>query len=265
MSALRRRIADRLPAVSRLLRQRDELAAEVERLRRQLDAERRPARDDLSYVFIVTYGRSGSTLLQGMLDATPGWLIRGENAGSVYHLYKHYRLITERPQSVRKKVPTDPTHPWFGLDGYPRRVALRELRALVLDTLLRPEPDTRVTGFKEIRWQSSDLQQYLEFLTELFPGARFVFNTRSHEEVVRSWQKKGGGWAGKDYDGQLAEVARIENLQLSAAEALGDAAYRVHFDDYVADPSVLKGLFAWLGEECDEARLRAVMETRHSY
>ena len=34
----------------------------------------------------------------------------------------------------------------------------------------------------------------------------------------------------------------------AAADALGDAAYRVHYDDYVANPEVLRGLFDWLGE-----------------
>jgi len=265
MTTLAGRIARRTPGVSRVLRQRDDLADRVRQLEGRVADLTRPARDDLSFVFIVTYGRSGSTLLQGLLDSTPGWLIRGENAGSVYPLFQHYKLITERPQSRRRPTPTSPTDPWFGLDGYPRQRAQRALRDLVLDTLLRPEPDTRVTGFKEIRWQSADLADYLRFLQELFPGARFIVNTRDHEKVVASWQKKGGGWAGKDHDGQLREVARIETLQREATEALGDAAYRVHFDDYVADVGVLRGLFEWLGEEYDDARLRAVMATQHSY
>ncbi|MEX0426274.1 sulfotransferase [Nocardioides sp. DS6] len=265
MRSVAGRIARRTPGVARVVQQRDELAARVERLERRVANLTRPAREDLSFVFIVTYGRSGSTLLQGLLDSIPGWLIRGENAGSVYPLFQHHKLITERPQSRPRPTPTTARDPWFGLDGYPRQQALRELRALVLDTLLRPEPDTRVTGFKEIRWQSPDLVDYLEFLRLLFPGARFVFNTRDHEKVVASWQKKGGGWADRDRDAQLVEVARIEKLQLAAADALGDAAYRVHFDDYVADVGALRGLFDWLGEEYDEPRLRAVMETQHSY
>lgn len=265
MRTLAGRIARRTPAVARVLRQRDELAARVQQLEGRVAELTRPARDDLGFVFIVTYGRSGSTLLQGLLDSTPGWLVRGENAGSVYHLFTHYRLITERPQSTPKPRPSDPTSPWFGLDGYPRDRAVREMRALVLDTILRPAPDTRVTGFKEIRWQSADLLDYLRFLQELFPGARFIHNTRDHAKVVASWQKKGGGWAGKDDAAQLVEVDRIETLQRAALAELGDAAYQVHFDDYVADVGRLRGLFDWLGEEYDEQRLRTVLEKQHSY
>jgi hypothetical protein len=37
-------------------------------------------------IFVVTYGRSGSTLLQGVLNGIPGFLIRGENKDIVGHL-----------------------------------------------------------------------------------------------------------------------------------------------------------------------------------
>ena len=45
----------------------------------------------------------------------------------------------------------------------------------------------------------------------------------------------------------------------------GDDVHRVHYDDYVADPGVLAGLFGWLGRDFDEARVREVMALRHSY
>ena len=49
-----------------------------------------------------------------------------------------------------------------------------------------------------------------------------------------------------------------------AAEGLGDAVHRAHYDDYVADPEVLRGLFDWLGEDYDEGKVRDVMSTPHS-
>ena len=51
---------------------------------------------------------------------------------------------------------------------------------------------------------------------------------------------------------------------LALAAQLGDAAYRVHYNDYVADPSSLAGLFEWLGEPFDEAAVRTVLNTAHS-
>ncbi len=91
----------------------------------------------------------------------------------------------------------------------------------------------------------------------MFPGARFVLNTRNLEDVAAS-----NFWTHKD--DPLGRVQRIEERMLSAAEGLGDAVHRVHYDDYVADPDVLRGLFEWLGEDYDQDRIEAVMATPHS-
>ena len=213
-------------------------------------------RDDLQYLFVMTYGRSGSTLVQGILNTIPGYLIRGENSAALNHLHAFHATIAEesaRGNLVnRRKV----THPFYGMPDVPLDRSLADLRRLVVDTLLRPEPDTRVTGFKEIRWHQPDLAAYVGFLREVFPGARFVVNTRHHPDVLQSkW------WAKKDNSEYLAG---IEERILAVAADLGDAAYRLHYDDYVADPTVLAGLFDWLGEEFDLARVRETLGTRHS-
>jgi hypothetical protein len=212
----------------------------------------------LGHLFIVTYGRSGSTLLQGVLNSIPGYLIRGENDGAVYHLHQFHAACTQKKRRLRKRfeLPLDTTNPHFGLDEFPAKVSLRMLRRLVTSTVLRPEEDTRVTGFKEIRWYQDDLPAYVDFLRELFPDARFLVNTRDHEAVLRS-----GWWPDKPQDGRLE---RMEAAILDLAASLGDAAYRVHFDDYTSDPTVLRGLFTWLGEDFDETQVRAVLGVRHS-
>ena len=213
----------------------------------------------LGYVFVVTYGRSGSTLLMGVLNSLPGYLVRGENGGAVHHLFRfHQTLATEKvradPPVLRQR-----THPFFGIADVPLPRSVEDSRRLLLDTVLRPRPDTRVTGFKEIRWAQPDLVEYVAWLREVCPGARFVVNTRAHADVLRSkW------WAEGDPDSRSATLAGIERRLLDLAADLGDAAYRVHYDDYVADPTVLRGLVEWLGETWDEPAVRAVMDRRHS-
>jgi hypothetical protein len=221
-----------------------------------IDGDGRADRDQLGYLFIMTYGRSGSTLVQGILNAIPGYLIRGENSAAVNHLHAFHKVLAEestRGNLVnRRKV----THPFYGMPDVPLEASVAGIRRLVLDTLLRPEPDTRVTGFKEIRWYQPDLAEYAAFLREVFPGARFVVNTRNRADVLKSkW------WAKKD---NAAYLAGIEERILEVAAGLGDAAYRVHYDEYVADPAALRGLFAWLGEEFDLERVRVTLGTRHS-
>jgi hypothetical protein len=278
--------------VRTLIAQRDDLAAERDELaldRRRLRAERDrlrgrleqteaerqrlakrvrklELRDDLGYLFVLTYGRSGSTLLQGILNSIPGYLVRGENRQMLRHLYEFHRTgAAERREQRRqqrknglKPGSSTPVRPFYGMDNFNPKKSQADARRLALDTVMRPGPSTRVTGFKEIRWDEDDVDRYISWLRKVFPGARFVVNTRDLSDVAQSkW------WAEMpDADEQLAAT---EKRLLAIAESLGEDAFHVHYDDYVADPRALEPFFAWLGEEFDEERIRAVMDERHSY
>ncbi|MEI2714205.1 MAG: sulfotransferase [Nocardioides sp.] len=212
--------------------------------------------DDLGYVFVVTYGRSGSTLVQGLLNSIPGYLVRGENNGALYHLFRYHQTLVDESQRGVPERRRKGTHPFFGISDFAVEQSVRDCRRLFVDTVLRPDADTRVTGFKEIRWYQPDLLDYVAWMQEVFPGARFVVNTRNHADVLKSkW------WAKKD---NTAYLRQIEDGILEAQVRLGEAAYRVHYDDYVADPSSLEGLFDWLGEPFDLARVQATLGQRHS-
>lgn len=230
------------------------LQGRVRRLREQAGAA-----DGLGYLFVMTYGRSGSTLVSGLLNAVPGYLVRGENGNALAHLFDYHRSLAHEKETRSGPALRQPTHPWFGIRDVPLDRSLVATRRLVTETLLRPAPDTRVTGFKEIRWSHPDLAAYVAWLREVFPGARFLVNTRAHEAVLASkW------WAKGDPEHKAAALADIERRILAVAADLGEAAYHVHYDDYVADPTVLRGLYAWLGEPWDEASVRATMAVRHS-
>ncbi len=238
----------------------EDLRAEVERLRGRVQQLRKRGGDaELDYLFVMTYGRSGSTLVSGLLNALPGYLIRGENRNALLHLFRyHQTLATEKAKGPAKAFRT-PTHPWFGIGDVPLDRSLAGIRRLVLETLLRPKSHTRVIGFKEIRWYHDDMEDYVVWLREVFPGARFLVNTRAHADVLASkW------WAEGDAEHNAAFLAETERRLLAVAADLGDAAYHLHYDDYVADPTVLRGLYEWLGEPWDEESVRATMAVRHS-
>ena len=281
--ALARRIALSVPPIRRLVEERDQLRKAKWRAEKRLAGANRQIADlkqhvaelgnpaagaaaagetsqSLGYLFIVTYGRSGSTLLQGLLDTIPGYLIRGENRGALYRLYQFHQALEAARDEFGRKEALSPRDSWYGIDKYSASSAIARMRALLLDTLLKPEPDTRVVGFKEIRWYYDDWEPYLAFVREVFPGARFVINTRDHEGVANSkW------WGRQPKEDVLRRIEGYEEQLDAMAAVLGDSAYRVHYDDYVADPKSLAGLFEWLGEPFDLTAITDTMAVKHSF
>ena len=211
------------------------------------------------YIFVITYGRSGSTLLQGLLNAIPGYCIRGENNNVV----NAYKLIHERLSLAHKKfsqIGRTPADPWYGIDGFKEDRHLDALRHLALAQILQPPEDTRCIGFKEIRYAPNmvgDLSAYLDFMRKLFPGAGFIFNSRNLDSVIAS-----GWWKNQANPREYLEA--FEANMRTAFEKHSAHSCWVHYDDYVADPSALQGLFDFLGEPFDLSLVMDTLATRHS-
>lgn len=207
------------------------------------------------YVFIVTYGRSGSTLLQSILGQTPGFHISGENYNALSGLHATYRSAKSTKEDQGQVVrPLD--HPWYGaFDVQPERYGA-QLAELFVKEILNPPAEARVVGFKGIRWfhEPDALGDMLEFVSTHFAPARFVFNTRDPEKVAgSSW------WADLDRSDVVARVQGWNELADTLVRQRPEEAYLVRHEEYVEDPSVLRGLFDFLGEPFDRARIEATL------
>jgi len=218
---------------------------------------RRVRYGSLRYVVVVTYGRTGSTLLQGVLMTDPQVMIRGEQGGTIAYLMRWYTELCGHQDRLRPdRNETSRRHPFYGIGAFPRDIALQRLRRLLLDTLLRPRHDTRVVGFKEIGWPE-ELTECLDFLRAVLPGVRFVVNTRNLDDVVQS-----GFW--RRQPDAAARVQALHQRIVSATEGRDDV-YFLSYDEWVADPGQLRGVFEWLGLRFDRERVDAVMRQPHSY
>ncbi|WOI58361.1 sulfotransferase [Palleronia sp. LCG004] len=210
------------------------------------------------FVFVMAYGRSGSTLIQALLNALPDTCIRGENGGALNGLHASWRRIahTAQLEGARGGPATAPDTPWFGAEATEPRGYARALGAAFTRHVLAPPPGTRRAGCKEIRFHEgpggwSDVLPFegpggfrdlLDFLTSAFPDARFVLNSRDREAVARS------GWWRQVPQPRMVEVlGRIDALFDQAAEAFPDRAIRLRYDDYAGHPDGFAPLFAHLG------------------
>ncbi|MEP1328083.1 sulfotransferase [Pseudophaeobacter sp.] len=216
-------------------------------------------------VFVVTYGRSGSTVLQNMLNALPGHILRGENAGLLAPLVRAWQDLRQfYPEQVARMqtagpLPSGPHQPWFGYEAIEVDQLGQELADVFLRQVLRPEADTRVIGFKEIRWhEDPDLfVPMLEFLQRYMPNARFIFNTRDHEEVRVS-----GWWRNMKRALVLEQLETAEALYADWQVAHPDSFLAMHYNDYAKDPEAWRPLFDFLELPFDPALTETILSRK---
>jgi len=210
-------------------------------------------------VFIITYGRSGSTLLQNMLNALPGYVLRGENANLLAPLVRSWQGLRRSEQAATMRArgtPSGPHQPWFGYEAIDADQLGQDLADVFLRQVLRPEADTRAVGFKEIRWHETPalFAPMLEFLQRYMPEAHFIFNTRAHEEVCRS-----GWWKTMDRRVVLDQLESAEQLYQSWQAAHPQRCLALHYNDYAQSPEAWQPLFEFLGEPYDAELVEAVL------
>ncbi len=211
------------------------------------------------YIFIISYGRSGSTLLQGVLNTIRGVLIRGENNNVVEKLYQADKAL----RGALRFQGLKPETAWYGIESADLEAFRSGLRRNVVDCILRPGIRNIAVGFKEIRYTTTeisdaDFEEYLDFMRTVFPRAAFVFNTRDLSEVVTS------KWWADDPDSMRILSATEDRFHKYLHRKLPDC-FHVHYNDYVEDATALIPLFDFLGAKFDQAKVQAAMSKKHSY
>ena len=187
---------------------------------------------DLKFLTIVTFGRSGSTILQSALNAHPGVIIRGENYNAFTGLWRYWTSIQD---SAQRHHSGKPDHPWFGTARLNPQSVLNDLNEHAVTRILRPKATTEWTGFKEVRYErayfpdSVTLLSYLLFLQELFPGLAFLFNIRDPMAAARS-----GWWSTHPDAVQVLEHtnSNLERVAHDLEELLGSHRVQTLNHDY---------------------------------
>jgi tetratricopeptide (TPR) repeat protein len=222
----------------------------------------KPHKLNFQHIFIITYGRSGSTLLQGILNTIEGVVVRGENGNVFYDLFRLHKKFGEYKEN--KKSAVLPNQPWFGI-GFPDDKRLighyQNIAKTILATETYENADKLCFGFKEIRYDevNNDLEPYLAFLKQLFPNPAFIFLTRNLEDVSKSaW------W--KDQDQKMVKE-KLSNLELQFSNYAGkyDNCFEITYHDIVTIGKRLKELFAFLGAEFQPEIIQSVLKIPHSY
>ncbi|RDW13569.1 sulfotransferase [Paracoccus thiocyanatus] len=224
------------------------------------------------YVFVVTYGRSGSTLTQSLLNSIPGYCIRGENGNLPYFLARAANFVsnndmykwrredlpkkTEDRRPYLQKILGQPFDPWAGAEDVDPIDFTYSFMNLFVEKILKPPPECRVSGFKEIRFHEDPrfFQSYMGILRDVFPKARFLFQTRDHDAVSKSsW------WAKHPKHNVLKELQRAETLFETFAEENPENSFTIEYERYSEGPEYVQHIFDFLEEPHDSEATKVVL------
>ncbi len=199
------------------------------------------------YVFIVTYGRSGSTVLQNVIGSIAGCHFNGENNDALAGLWASYRsaCLSRTEQGDERR--SGRGDPWRGAHLITPAEYNRKLIQVFIEEILRPPVDAWLVGFKEVRYfdYSDDLADYLDYIRMSFPPALLIFNRREGTAVANSaW------WKAHHHD-IAAEVRRFDGQTGAYAIQHPDDTIIVNYEDYCGDANALRPLFDRLGAPFD--------------
>lgn len=217
-------------------------------------------------LFVVTYGRSGSTLLQGLLNAIPGYRIYGENGGFLTKLHGAYEALVDANRHLAKPLNDNQRHPWFGSSRYDRSTLNTQFHDFAEEILFRnpAAPDVRVFGFKEIRYHDlgqEKLEAFLGFLRQIYPSSVIIFNTRRVPDVLRS-----GWWRQNYWHGLPKQFSDFAEFAGKYVAENADHAFHVRYDALIdPDRREVQRLLAFLGENLSDNKVNFVFRGSHSY
>lgn len=218
--------------------------------------------NDLNFqsIVIVTYGRTGSTLLQGMLNTIDGVVMLGENENAFFHLFSY--LETIKRLASRKSAET-PSSPYYGASKLGIESATAQIRATISDyfTPFRSEAGAKTVGLKEVKFKDNPEMHvaYLEFLEAMFPQVLFIFLWRDHDEVLNS-----GWWKTEDkvYASATLEYLESESFKFSQHR---ENCYFLDYADLSSDSPKMRELFKLIGASFDPETLTKISQIPHSY
>ncbi len=217
-------------------------------------------------VFVISAGRSGSTLLQRYLNSSDDLLIWGEHDGFISGLSETYYRFADHQYAQdllvwgrkRSKLLLGQRKTLRGVDiQWTNNFTLDDWKTVYRDLILRlltidVSPSLR-WGFKEIRYGEREIR----LLKELFPEAQFIFLVRHPMDAIASmiaaWFQPENVWKQESWRNKtiLPELQDFISQQCLRTIKVGNGILRYLDEGYLIKYEELKeNPYAILSDTC---------------
>ena len=183
---------------------------------------------------VLSYPRTGSTVIQRLINTDPNSICVGEKPMAINHLYDFYASVEESKfytSDLFNDISTsDDRNPLFNI----YKVDMVNLRIRIAD--LYENEILCASGFENVGWKENFISPHLDgevadqqiyFIRKLFPDIRFILNIRDPRQCANSqiWKVR---------EGAIEEIQTRMNWMLSGFETglFGENAIVTNYDDW---------------------------------
>jgi hypothetical protein len=197
------------------------------------------------FILICATGRSGSTTLQRLVHTIPNSNICGENYGAINDLLKFYNNIKKScedfipgnysPYDYNKLIEQNIKPAWYNSFNF--NIIKNQLQQLII-SMFKINNETKVIGFKELRWDLELLNTFLE----LFPNTKVLVHIKENTEE----QSQSGWW--KDDESSLKILKNQNKKYIHFYKKNKKFCYLSTFENMFQENKIIE-LFNFLEEE----------------
>jgi len=216
---------------------------------------------DDKIVLICATGRSGSTTMMRILNTIPGSNICGENMGAVNSLLEFYRRLKIttrdhvpghlRPAKFDDIIEQQVKPAWYNSYNYAQMVHLIKMTII---NMFKNSNDTRLWGFKEIRYDSGDIN-YIKDFKELFPQTKVIIQFRENLSA-----QSRSGWFKHDPNA-MNFLMKMNNELITFYKENREWCYLISLERMFNIENIIS-MYHFIGETAnfDEKKVREVLE-----
>lgn len=216
------------------------------------------------HFIVLSYPRTGSTVIQRLINTDPDAICVGEKPMAINHLYDFYQSVEDSkfdiPRLFRNIPLDDDRNPVYHVDKVDFPLLMNMIRETFEDIVLAPGNKIHI-GWKEnfispyADGEISDKQ--IMFIRSLFPDIKFLLNVRDPEETAKSpiWKMREGAL-------EEIKVRREWMIDRQKSKLFGPGSMLLNYDKWSKNGDIIIGQLWDFGFRVDYEKCKDILSER---